>query len=204
MNTDNSYYFVIFTLFNFVVFALFYISAYFFERRIRPGSKRVRVSPLVGLLLHFKGVYGEHKLFSSRTGVGCELFALAYFAAAELFGDAYARLTGNWVRVCRIGVAGTGACVVGFLAVSVVAGRQIRRADAEREKRRKESEKPLEVMSFGEAVAAEEKQEENSPEKPEPVQNNATQTEKSDNVFGIAEGMEEFKKRQNNPLDHHH
>lgn len=201
MAQNDVYYFVIFSLFNFIAFFTFYVPAYFFERRIRVGNKRVRVSPLTAALLHFKGVHGERKLFSSRVGVGCELFAVAYFAVSELLDYAVAALTKNYIFACRISVIGAGACLVGFLVVSFVIGSQIKRADAERENRIKENEEPIEMISFGEAEKKIEKvQAEASAEKKGSAPSGAT---KADNVFDIGDGMEEFKKRQKNLFEHH-
>lgn len=204
MTSDNIYYFIIFTLFNFIVFLLFYVSAYFFERRIRKGNKRVRVSPSLGFFLHFKKVYGERKLFSSRTGVGCELFALVYFIAGEIINSAIALLTGNWILACRVSVVGAGACVIGFLAVSIVAGGQIRRAEAEREKIRRENDEPKEIIGINEtaklinAYRNEKAIEEVSRDT---VSEGVTQSHEK--IADIAEGMDEIKKRQDNPLEPH-
>lgn len=206
MAQNDVYYFVIFSLFNFIAFFTFYVPTYFFERRIRVGNKRVRVSPLTAALLHFKGVHGERKLFSSRVGVGCELFAVAYFAVSELLDYAVAALTKNYILACRISVIGAGACLVGFLAVLFVIGSQIRRADAEREKREREKLEQNEIIGMSEAddfinahktEASPKELEDKHTKEPLPTTENI-------DITGISEGMLEMKTRQDNLLERHH
>lgn len=201
-------YCIIFSVVNIAVFLMYYIFGFTYDIELRKTDKRIFLPAFCVFLFHFKGVKLKSKSRSrpTRTGGGCEIFALTYLTVSELGCFILARLLNDLILPCRIAIGAFVAALIVFIAVVIKTKRRIKNNNtAEEIEEIKEYLTPKETIDINNSEQLDDFLTESPEEQPKPrstaldILNQADEVERE--TVDVSEGMEELNKLKQNPIE---
>ena len=199
-------YCIIFSFFNIAVFLMYYIFGFTYDIELRKIEKRIFLPPFAVFLFHFKGVKSSSKTRATRTGGGCEIYALAYLIISEFACFAIAKLSRDLVLPCRISIAAFVISLAAFVFIAIKTKRKIKNSNvAEEIQEINDYLTPKETIDINNSEGIDEFLTETPEETPKPkpaildALNDGTEVERE--TADVGEGMEELNRLKENPIE---
>ncbi|HAY73216.1 MAG TPA: hypothetical protein DCY31_05080 [Ruminococcaceae bacterium] len=199
-------YCIIFSFFNIAVFLMYYIFGFTYDIELRKIEKRIFLPPFAVFLFHFKGVKSSSKTRATRTGGGCEIYALAYLIISEIACFVIAKLSHDLVLPCRISIAAFVISLAAFIFIAIKTKRKIKSSNvAEEIQEITDYLTPKETIDINNSEGIDEFLTETPEENPKPkpaildALNEGTEVERE--TADVGEGMEELNRLKENPIE---
>ena len=185
---------------------MYYIFGFTYDIELRKIEKRIFLPPFAVFLFHFKGVKSSSKTRATRTGGGCEFYALAYLIISEIACFVIAKIFRDLVLPCRISIAAFVISIIAFIFVAIKTKRKIKSSNvAEEIKEINDYLTPNETIDINNSEGIDkfltETPEEAPKSKPAILDALNEDTEVERETTDVGEGMEELNRLKENPIE---